>query len=228
MRIDASWSAVHRLEDGGEVRLRLLRPSDRERLRAGFERLSPASRYNRFLSAMPKLTERMLDYLTRCDGWNHVAVGAEALASDGGSGDGLGVARFIRLPDAPAVAEAAVAVVDGAQRRGIGRLLLAALVDAARERGITAFRAYLEPANASAKMFIGELSGPAATAHPESGMLVYDLPLPPAESREAPPGGSLLYGFFRAAAAGLQVVARALVHPGPGDPPAPTPPSGGS
>jgi GNAT superfamily N-acetyltransferase len=215
--MDATWSAVHRLDDGGAVRLRLLQPSDRERLRAGFARLSPAARYNRFLSAMPKLSDRMLDYLTRCDGWDHVAVGAEAVAADGGAGDGLGVARFIRLADEPTVAEAAVAVVDDAQRRGIGRLLLSALVAAARERDIVAFRAYLAPTNDSARSFIGELTGPAAAVHRESGMLVYDLPLVATAEPEAPPSDTLLYRFFRAAAAGLQVVARAFVQPDPPD-----------
>src|SRR5262249_39081799 len=113
---------------------------------------------------------------------------------------------FIRLADAPTVAEAAVAVVDHAQRRGVGRLLLRALVDAARERGVTAFRAYVLPENVHAKTFVEEFSGPAAVPHTEGGMLRYALP-PPA-AHEPPP--SALYRLSRAAASGLQVLARAL------------------
>src|SRR5579871_764791 len=148
LSIDERFSAVHTLTDGTRVRLRMLRPEDRERLRAGFERLSPQSRYRRFLSPTPRLTERMLTYLTHAYGRDHVAIGAERVEPDGRGGEGLGVARFIRLADAPDTAEAAVAVVDDVQGRGLGRLLLATLVEAACERGIRKFRAHVLPGNA--------------------------------------------------------------------------------
>lgn len=206
MRIDDDFSAVHRLADGSRVRLRLLRPDDRERLRKGFDRLSPTSRYQRFLSATPRLSERMLDYLTSCDGVNHLAIGAERITADGTAGEGLGVARFIRLADAPYVAEAAVAVVDDAQHRGLGRFLLATLVEAARERDITTFRACVLPANERAKSFIEELALDAVSPRKEDGLLVYDLPLP-ADPKPAP---SPIYRMLRAAAEGVTIVVRRL------------------
>ncbi len=59
--------------------------------------------------------------------------------------EGLGVARFIRDPDDPGVAEPAIAVVDAWQGRGVGRVLTDRLVDAARERGIRELRCTVLP-----------------------------------------------------------------------------------
>jgi GNAT superfamily N-acetyltransferase len=205
LTIDERFTAVHTLTDGTRVQLRLLRPEDRERLREGFERLSPESRFRRFLAPTPRLTEQMLAYLTATDGWNHVAVAAARLAPDGREAEGLGVARFIRLADAEDTAEAAVAVVDDVQGRGLGRLLLATLVDAARERGVRKFRCYVLPSNAPVQALLGELGGLAErVSSPDAGegALVYDLHLPAAPSDTTSP----LYRLFRSAAAGLDVV----------------------
>jgi hypothetical protein len=49
--IDRAWINVYRLADGTDVTVRMLRPEDREAFFAGFERLSPESRYFRFLHA---------------------------------------------------------------------------------------------------------------------------------------------------------------------------------
>jgi hypothetical protein len=54
MRIGSDYFEVHHLSDGTEVRLRLLRASDRGKIAAGFRRLSPESRYRRFFSPMPR------------------------------------------------------------------------------------------------------------------------------------------------------------------------------
>jgi GNAT superfamily N-acetyltransferase len=217
VRIDARYAACHRLADGTTIRIRLLRPDDRDRLREGFARLSSRSRYLRFLSATPRLTEHMLDYLTQCDGDDHLAVGAEVVEPAGRAGEGLGVARFVRLAGTPDVAEAAVAVVDAAQERGIGRLLLETLSEAARERGIRAFRAFVLPGNAGARALIEELTPHAGAPRREDGALVYDLPLLPADVPDTARRASPLYRLLRSAAAGLEVVARALAVERPAD-----------
>jgi GNAT superfamily N-acetyltransferase len=147
----------------------------------------------------------MLDQLTQTDGWNHLASGAERVNADGSGGEGLGVARFVRLADAPETAEAAVAVVDEVQGRGLGRLLLTLLVEAACERGIRRFRAYVLPSNAPMRSVIRELD-PQAAPRQEDGVLVYDVALP-AASRAAVVQ-SPLYRLLRTAAAGLTTVWR--------------------
>ena len=138
MRIGSDYFEVHRLPDGTEVRLRLLRASDRGKIAAGFRRLSPQSRYRRFFSPMPRLSERMLRQLTQTDDWDHLAIIAEPGAGDGAAA--LGVARYVRLRGTPETAESSVAVIDEMQRKGLGRLLCTTLIEAARERGIHRFR----------------------------------------------------------------------------------------
>src|SRR5262249_61582715 len=117
--------------DGPGSHPRPLRPDDREKLRNRFARMSSESKYRRFFAAPATLSEATLDYLTRTDGWNHVAIGAE-LADDGADTSyGIGIARFVRLPENPTKAEAAVAVIDEMQHRGVGRILLGQLIQAA-------------------------------------------------------------------------------------------------
>ncbi|HZR81692.1 MAG TPA: GNAT family N-acetyltransferase [Candidatus Binatia bacterium] len=166
-----------RLRDGTRVRLRLVDSRDRQRLEAGFRRLSPESRYRRFFTGVPRLTEAMLDRLMATDGENHVAVGAERGGFVLGWREELGVARFIRLADRPDTAEIAVAVVDDAQGRGLGKLLLLALSRLARDRGIRRFRALVLPDNPRMQDLLRDLD-PAATMHIEDGMLTFELDVP--------------------------------------------------
>jgi GNAT superfamily N-acetyltransferase len=194
--------SLHHLRDGTHVRLRAIEPADRERLVAGFEKLSPESRYRRFFAAVPRLTDGMLQRLTETDGWNHVAIGAEVVSEDPEERQGLGVAHFFRLPDAPDTAEVAVAVIDEKQGLGLGRLLLLALVEAAREREIRQFRASILRDNAPALALLESL-GPPVTSHAERDCLVYDIPLP--EPTQDPTEG-LLFRFLKLAATGLQFV----------------------
>jgi GNAT superfamily N-acetyltransferase len=126
------------LEDGTWAELRMVRPGDERLLREGFARLSPRARFQRFLSAKPRLTGEELRYLTDVDGEGHVALGVVTW-DDLGREVGLGVARFFRLAHTPEVAEVAITVVDDAQGKGLGRLLLDTLVEAARERGVERF-----------------------------------------------------------------------------------------
>jgi GNAT superfamily N-acetyltransferase len=159
------------------VALRPLQPGDREALLEGFGRLSPETRYQRFLAPMQRLTERQLGYLIAVDGVNHFAWVAGTLEPDG-SELGYGLARFVRLPDDPATAELAVVVADDAQGRGIGTLLVDALLVVAAARGIERLVGYLFAENAP-MLRILERRG--SRAVPEaSGVLRVEIPLPAA------------------------------------------------
>jgi GNAT superfamily N-acetyltransferase len=207
MHVDAEYSAAERLIDGTAVRLRLLRPSDRDGLVAGFRLLSPESRYRRFFTPTPRLSEAMLRRLIDTDNENHLAIVAERMDGDVPSGEGLGIARFIRLADAPDTAEAAIVVLDSAQRRGLGRILLLALVEAARERGIRKFRTHVQPDNEPAQRLLHELE-PQAKARVEDGLRVFDLPLPEAAAVVEPKDP--LYRFLRFAAEGVVMIVKSL------------------
>jgi GNAT superfamily N-acetyltransferase len=127
------------LRDGSRVRIRRLRDSDSELLLRGFRRLSPESRYRRFLAPTPKLSERTVRYLVEIDHRNHEAL----IALDEQCNEGVGVARYVRNPARPTAAEVAVTVVDDWQGRGLGTLLLEAITMRAREEGVDTFTAVM-------------------------------------------------------------------------------------
>jgi RimJ/RimL family protein N-acetyltransferase len=120
------------LADGTHVRFRPLGPADRDGLAALFDRLSAESRYRRFLSPKPKLMPRELAYLTDADRFQHEAIAA----IDPRDGSIVGVGRYIRDRDQPAVAEVAFEVADELQGMGIGTALAARIVQHARAHGI--------------------------------------------------------------------------------------------
>lgn len=133
------------LPDRTTVGIRLADQADRDALLAGFERLSPTSRFRRFFTGIPFLSDQMVDRLTNIDQHHHVAVGVfdPTRPSDIGRPDGLGigVGRYIVPDHDQTQAEFAVAVIDEYQGRGIGTLLLQALVLIASERDIDTFTA---------------------------------------------------------------------------------------
>jgi len=112
---------------------------DHERLRDSHERLSPETRYRRFLAVKPHLTKADVRYLVDVDGIDHVALVATLPMAEGAPI--VGVARFIRIPDEPEVAEVAIVVDDALQGRGVGTELLARLAAEAVARGVLRFRA---------------------------------------------------------------------------------------
>lgn len=133
--------AHDRGDENASIRLRLGTPDDRDALAAGFERFSPASRAARFFTGVPELTGHMLDHLVDVDPAHHVAVVADDMSRtsdvDGHEpGLAVGVARYVVSSTNPTTAELAVAVIDEYQGRGIGRLLIEALVDHAVGSGI--------------------------------------------------------------------------------------------
>jgi RimJ/RimL family protein N-acetyltransferase len=130
------------LRDGSTVLVRPVKPSDKDLIRAGFDRLSDESRYRRFLTPTSKLTEQMLRYLTEVDHDEHEAL----VAVDPDSGKGVGIAEFVRSGSATN-AEVAVTVVDDWQGRGLGTVLLDLLAERAREEGVETFSAQMLATN---------------------------------------------------------------------------------
>ena len=192
------------LGDGTSVQLRLIRPEDKALLRAGFERLSPESRYARFLAPKTQLSDDELRYLCDIDHENHLAIGAvrEHREGDADPGPvGLGIARFIRLAD-HITAEAAIAVADEAQHRGLGRLLFLRLVAAAAERGIERFRCEVLGSNAGMAGLLAQIA-PNRSVEVGSGVMSIEMALPNVPPTQPPVGELLespLYRLFRAAA----------------------------
>ncbi len=140
LNFDADYTEDVTLPSGLRVRLALIRPQDKAQLQEGLSRMSAQSRYLRFFTDKPRLSDSELTYLTEVDQDTHFALRAAELDEQGNEGEGLGVARFIRFPKDPRMAEPAIAVVDRVQGQGLGSLLMTRLCEAARERDVQVFR----------------------------------------------------------------------------------------
>jgi RimJ/RimL family protein N-acetyltransferase len=124
--------------DGLSVHVRAIRPDDE---------MSERSVYFRFFSPLKRLPEAMAHRLAQVDYQDRFALVATTHRPDGQEHI-LGVARYDRAPGTD-TAEAALAVVDEYQRKGIGSGLLSLLAQAARDHGIRRFSLVVLPENQS-------------------------------------------------------------------------------
>lgn len=163
------------LRDGRRVLFRPIEPGDKQLLVAGFERLSPESRYRRFFRSIDHLSAAQLRYLTEVDGVDHAAW--VALLPDAAPEEQpAGVARWVRLPDEPEAAEAAVTVVDPLHGMGIGTTLLHILGREAVERGVKCFKAWVLGDNHTIQNLLKDMG--ARPGRWEAGTLEMTVPLP--------------------------------------------------
>jgi RimJ/RimL family protein N-acetyltransferase len=125
------------LPTGRRVGIRPIRADDGPRLQAAYERLSPQTRYRRFLTIKPSLTEADVRFLTGVDGTDHFAL-VTTPADD--PERIIAVARFVRQRQDSSAAELAVVVGDQFQGEGLGTELLSRLAEAALARGIVRFQ----------------------------------------------------------------------------------------
>jgi len=175
------------LRDGSRIGVRPIEPEDREALASGLERMGAESRYQRFFGPVDRLSESQLTYLTEVDHHDHEAL----VAFDLETGDGIGVARFVRIDGD--VAEPAVAVVDDWQGRGVGGVLLDELANRARAEGIRSFAAAVLAHNAAAVAGLKRLGDTRMASHGREVELLVALE----EKRGAVPS---LHGLLRHAA----------------------------
>lgn len=214
-RFTSDYREETTLRNGSPVLFRLIRPDDKELMLDGLARMSAESRFRRFFSHRDRLTETELAYLTELDHEKHfaLAAGRPVIGIAGLEGEiGLGVARFVVLPDptgtAPRAAEAAIAVVDEAQGLGLGRMLFERLVMAAAERGIAVFRFDVLAENDSMLRLVKSLF-PTASSHVEEGIMTIDCPIPDFSAHvpgDRPEGA--LYRMLKLAAAGAVRILR--------------------
>ena len=128
------------LRDGSRLRLRPIRPEDQDRLIAFHDRLSRQTAYQRFFAVVKHLPPDWAHFLANVDYERRLAL----LAEHGGPEtlELVGVARYEQTGRAD-TAELAFVIQDGWQNRGLGTLMLDALLTAADARGIRRFRAFV-------------------------------------------------------------------------------------
>lgn len=123
----------------GSATFRPLGAEEHGALDAVFRGLSPASRYDRYLTGVDRLTGQMRSALMAIDGDTHIAWLGEV------EGRPAAIGRLIRV--APRTAELALEVVDAHQGRGLGTALLDTLMTVASVSGIDTIRGSVLPSN---------------------------------------------------------------------------------
>ena len=161
------------LRSGDTVCIRPVRSTDAVELQRAFALLSEESRYRRFMSGTTRLTDRQAAYFTEVDHIQHEAYVAHSTSDDSYI---IGVARFIRYPEAPDDADLAITVADSWHGRGLATVLVQMLSERALEVGVKRFRAEMMADNEpvlrllrSAGLTGETLTGERASGHIELG-----------------------------------------------------------
>ncbi|MFA9400205.1 MAG: N-acetyltransferase family protein [Acidobacteriota bacterium] len=186
------------LEPGVEFLIRPIQPNDKPLMTAGFEELTPRTRFQRFFAPVARLSESDLAYLTEIDHVDHEAL----IAIDPEDGSLIGVARYVRTRPSNE-AEVAIIVADNWHGHGLGTALLRRLARRASEEGIEFFLALVLVENNSAReLFERLVPGMSETSHSSPGQVEIRIELPHPGEFE----GSVLAGVFRSSAGGTLTV----------------------
>jgi acyl-CoA synthetase (NDP forming)/RimJ/RimL family protein N-acetyltransferase len=185
------WEADVLLRDGHTAHIRPIRPEDAELLVEFYGRVSDQSKYFRFFTAMPRLSERDVQWFTNVDHVQRVAfvvtLKKRIIALGSYEGDGSGRA------------EVAFLVEDAQQGRGIGQLLLEHLAQAGRERGIERFVAEVLPDNERMILTFRD-AGYRLVSDVEDGVMTLEFPIEPTDTA----AGVMATREHRAEAASIQ------------------------
>jgi acetyl coenzyme A synthetase (ADP forming)-like protein len=165
------------LRDGRTLRLRPPRREDAESLLLFFGSLSEQSLYLRF-HGFPSVDARLVEPLLDPD-WEERGALLGTLAENGDE-HVVAVGNYVRLRD-PSLAEAAFAVADEHQKRGIGTRLLERLADRAGRVGIERFVAEVLPDNRN-MLGVFEAAGFELTRALEGGEVEVEFPIAPTDA----------------------------------------------
>jgi GNAT superfamily N-acetyltransferase len=141
----ANYSATERLCDGREVKIRALRPDDKDDMLAAIGRTGTQSLQRRFFVVKRGFSETEIAFFMNIDFVNHVAL--VALAEEDGRSVIGGGGRYVVTQ--PGQAEIAFVVIDNYQSQGLGTLLMRHLSIVARKAGLKELVAEVLPENAA-------------------------------------------------------------------------------
>jgi len=169
----AHWEADVLLRDGRTAHIRPVRPEDRELLVDFYARVSDQSKYYRFFSPMPRLSDRDVERFTTVDHDQRVAFVLTL------QGQMIAIGRYDTVR--PGEAEVAFLVEDKHQGRGIAQILLEHLAQAGRERGIGKFVADVLPDNSRMIQTFRDAGYKVASGY-EDGLISLEFPIEPTET----------------------------------------------
>lgn len=154
------------------VRIRPIRIEDRDELARFYARLSPESRFARFLAVSRGIGEDAVNLLCGPDHEHREGFVAELM--DAGPG-GPAIVGHLCLEPGETGIEMAVAVADAWQGHGIGRALLLAAVEWARKRGIDRLEASMLATNSAVLGLIASIGRPVHESTPSAGVVLVTI-----------------------------------------------------
>ena len=167
-RYPAESVEVRVLADGRPLLIRPMGAKDAELFQDFVRRLSVTSRYQRFQGAVRELAPGVLQRLLGIDYGRSMAFAA--VLFEHGRRRMIGEARYAPALDGSGAADFALAVADGWQRQGIGRLLFDHLLHYAEENGIRRIRGDVLHGN-TAMLALARRSGFSVRPHPDGAWL---------------------------------------------------------
>jgi RimJ/RimL family protein N-acetyltransferase len=156
-----------KLRDRRRVRLREIRPDDRDEVRQAFDRLSSESRYTRFMSHVSELSPQMLERAVLRQTERELGLVAEINAPDGI--DIVAGARYYVEGDGESC-EFAITVADGWQGVGLASRLMRELIQVARLRGLKHMEGFVLAGN-NAMLNVARRLGFTVNADPNDAMV---------------------------------------------------------
>ena len=130
------------MRGGGHYAVRPIRPDDAQMLQDFVRRMSPESRYFRFVSTMRELSVKMLAKFTLIDYDREMALVAihreRTPSEDGGFSETeriIGVSRYVTNPDQN-TCEFSLAIADEFNGQGVGSRMMLSIMDVARSKGL--------------------------------------------------------------------------------------------
>ncbi|MEM7286211.1 MAG: GNAT family N-acetyltransferase [Actinomycetota bacterium] len=187
------------LDTGTHVRIRPGRPDDRAALMEAFERFSDTSRYNRFFSAKPRLSEALATSLSQVDDEHQLAWAVfdpdQPSAVGDASGLAIASARLFVSADEPGVAEGTLAIVDDYQGRGLGRFLIELLISTAAIDDLEIVRFEVLSTNRAMRALMGKVGAHGAALPDDPTVIRYEMAVPSLE--DVDPTVGALYVLLR-------------------------------
>lgn len=139
------------LNDATPITVRPIKPEDAELNQDFVRRLSPETKYFRFMSAVRELSPALLARLTQMDYDRELAFIATRMVDT--DEEQIGVCRFTTNPDGFSC-EFAIVVSDEYQHSGLGRRLMGLLIKTAWQRGLKTMKGEFLTSNARMLRFV--------------------------------------------------------------------------
>ena len=149
----AEYQQQVKLQDGRQVFIRPVLPSDAAELARAIKAADTETLRRRFLGGPPRVTPALLAHLTRLDYQRRFAL----VAIDPVTGDGVAIARY--EPAGEATAEVAIVVIPAWRGVGLATALVSLLARAAVERGVVTFTASYLAGNRPVAALAGQADG---------------------------------------------------------------------